>query len=402
MNKEYAEKESLCFLQMLPEYTGHDISLLHSRFGSYTEAACADEKSLKKILTPDKVTGLIAERELKGIASAYAFLKSRNIGYAIPSDPDYPRRLLHIKGMPRSVFYIGKLPDDELPSVAIIGARNCSGYGRQMAREFAREIAGAGIQVISGMASGVDGIAQKAALAVGGATFGVLGCGVDICYPPENKELYEDLKEKGGLISEYIPGTKPIARQFPSRNRIISGLSDAILVIEARERSGTLITVGMALDQGREVYALPGRVTDSLSCGCNKLIWEGAVPLTKPYEFVDEFLEKCRSLRQVGCKTPVQRTIVSACDSTASSEKTTDDIRDKGALADSVHGRLMSADEELIMSVLDYNPKSAGEIIYELGDESKMSISEVLSLLTQMTVKHLISCIDGSNYAIRA
>ena len=145
-----------------------------------------------------------------------------------------------------------------------------------MAQYFGRELAMAGVQIISGMARGIDGISQMAALEMDGYSLGVLGCGVDICYPAENRALYEVLRKQGGICSEYPPGTEPRNNLFPPRNRIISGFSDAVLVIEAKSRSGTLITVDMALEQGREVYALPGRVTDALSEGCNHLIHQGA------------------------------------------------------------------------------------------------------------------------------
>ena len=164
-----------------------------------------------------------------------------------------------------------------------------TGYGREQARRFGRRIGARGISVISGMARGIDGIAQKAALDAGGRSYAVLGCGVDICYPEENRELYERLQQQGGVLSEYPPGMQPIAKLFPPRNRIISGLSDLVLVIEARKRSGTLITVDMALEQGREVYALPGRVSDSLSDGCNRLIRQGAGPATCPQDILEYF-----------------------------------------------------------------------------------------------------------------
>lgn len=145
-----------------------------------------------------------------------------------------------------------------------------------MADHFGSMLAMAGVQVISGMARGIDGLSQKAALYAGGYSLGVLGCGVDICYPAENRELFEQLCKKGGVCSEYPPGTAPRNSLFPPRNRIISGISDAVLVIEAKNRSGTLITVDMALEQGKEVYALPGRITDALSEGCNRLLQQGA------------------------------------------------------------------------------------------------------------------------------
>ncbi len=377
MNEIYSEKESLCFLQMLTGFYAKQIDMLKTHFGTYAKAVTADESALKKVIKPEFVTSLVTERELKGVPSACADLKSRGIGYCVAGDEDYPRRLLGIKDMPLSLFYMGELPDEDRPSVAIIGARNCSGYGRQMAREFAREIGSAGIQVISGMALGIDGIAQKGALSTGGRSFGVLGCGVDICYPQSNHDLYDELKTKGGIISEYRPGTEPIARLFPERNRIISGLSDAVLVIEARERSGTLITVSMALDQGREIYALPGRVTDSLSTGCNRLIWEGATPLVRPYDFVDDFLKKTGFTCNVkkGKKKGRPETSCKSYDE-----------------------RFLTSNERKILSVLGCDPKSAGEIIYDMGDECDIPISEVLCLLTQMTARHMIDCIDGSHY----
>ncbi len=214
---------------------------------------------------------------------------SQNIQYIRRSDTTYPVKLDCIPSAPKGVYVTGRLPDPEEPSVAIIGARVCSEYGRQMACLFGTELGKAGIQIISGMARGIDGISQMAAIQAGGASFAVLGCGVDVCYPRENLELYHMLQAKGGLISEFPPGTQPLAKQFPSRNRIISGLSDAVIVIEAKQKSGTLITVDMALEQGRDVYVVPGRLTDSLSEGCNRLIKQGADILLSPEELLSDY-----------------------------------------------------------------------------------------------------------------
>ncbi len=191
-------------------------------------------------------------------------------------ETEYPKALLHIRNAPKNLYVRGSLPSERMPTVAIIGARGCSVYGREMAQWFGRELALAGVQVVSGMARGVDGIAQMAALQAGGRSYGVLGCGTDVCYPKENRRLYELLVERGGIVSEHPSGTQPLPSHFPSRNRIISAISDCVLVIEAKERSGTLITADFALEQGKEVYALPGRLTDALSDGCNRLLWQGA------------------------------------------------------------------------------------------------------------------------------
>ena len=211
------------------------------------------------------------EKEYEIFVNKYPEMKLVTMNMA-----NYPERLKNIPMLPYGLFYYGELPKDDNPAIAIIGSRACSSYGRDMAKYFGAEMAKNGVTVISGMASGIDGISQKAAVDEGGESYGILGSGADVCYPAGNKALYEMLKEKGGIISEYPPGTKPINTNFPKRNRIISGLSDIVLVIESRMRSGTSITVNMALEQGRDVFAVPGRNTDELSRGCNNLIREGA------------------------------------------------------------------------------------------------------------------------------
>ncbi len=210
------------------------------------------------------------------LAGEWQKLKDKGIKTVSYDDRIYPGRLREIQDKPFLLYYIGELPAEAMPCVAVIGARMCSEYGRFIAAELAAGLAERGIQVVSGMADGIDGIAQRSALEHGGMSYGVLGCGVDVCYPSSNRTLYQALQIHGGILSEFPPGTKPEARHFPMRNRIISGLADLILVIEAKERSGTRITVNMALEQGKEVYAVPGRITDELSRGCNRMILEGA------------------------------------------------------------------------------------------------------------------------------
>ena len=224
------------------------------------------------------------------VAEGYERMVKRGIRLVTQKEEAYPKRLLKIPDKPYVLYYAGSLPAEEKKAVALVGARECTGYGRYMAAQFGAALARAGVRLVGGMARGIDCIGQNSALQEGGYSVGVLGCGADICYPRENRELYEALLERGGVCSEYPPGVAPRAVFFPPRNRIISGLSDAVLVIEARVKSGTLITVDMALEQGREVYALPGRATDPLSCGCNRLIRQGAGLLASPEEFLEEFL----------------------------------------------------------------------------------------------------------------
>ena len=214
---------------------------------------------------------------------------------------------------------VRKLPDSDKPSVAIVGSRQASQYGMMVAARLAYEMSSYGIQIISGMAVGIDTAAHKGTLDNSGYTCAVLGSGVDICYPACNIGLFTDIKKTGGVMSEYPAGVKPVCGQFPERNRLISGLSDAVVVVEARAKSGSLITVDQALEQNKDVYVIPGRVGDSLSEGCNELIKSGAYIMTKAEDILEcdriknklsgingipEYLQKLESVSQFELATP--------------------------------------------------------------------------------------------------
>ena len=216
----------------------------------------------------------------------YSDIEKQGIRFTYPGQINYPDKLLNIYDYPYILYYKGRLPDTDKPSVAIVGARNCTEYGRMIAQHFGENFAGMGLQVISGMALGIDAAAQKGAIKNGGYSLAVLGCGVDICYPRTNIELYTHLNDCGGIISEYPPGTAPRAGLFPMRNRIISAMADALVVVEARQKSGSLITADQALEQNRDVYVVPGRIGDALSEGCLKLIKEGAQVITSPMDIM--------------------------------------------------------------------------------------------------------------------
>lgn len=223
-----------------------------------------------------KGSALFQEAKAQDPEKLYEYLQKKNIKYTFCNADDFPTRFRKIHDPPFGLFYRGALPEDQTPSVAIIGARKCSEYGHCMAKRFAEGLGRRGVNIISGMALGIDGISQRAALDIGARSYAVLGCGVDVVYPKSNQPLYERLLKDGGILSEYPIGTEPRPMLFPPRNRIISALSDVVLVVEAREKSGTLITVDMALEQGREVYVVPGRCTENLSVGCNMLLRQGA------------------------------------------------------------------------------------------------------------------------------
>lgn len=203
-------------------------------------------------------------------------------------DSDYPEKLLRIKGAPEKLYVRGKLPDPNKKTVSIVGARNCTEYGCTLAKTIARILSMNDVQVISGLAMGIDTQGHIGAIEVEKPTFAVMGCGVDICFPSHNSNVYEKILDYGGgIIAEVDIGTPPLPYNFPLRNRIISGLSDVVIVVEAREKSGSLITADFALEQGKTIFACPGRVGDSLSRGTNNLIKQGAYILTS----ADDVLE---------------------------------------------------------------------------------------------------------------
>ncbi len=202
-------------------------------------------------------------------------------------DADYPRRLREIEQPPPVLYVRGSLSPADEWAVAVVGTRRLTAYGRQMAEEIAAVLARNGITVVSGLARGVDSVAHKAALAAGGRTIAVLGSGVDIIYPPEHSGLAEKILANGALLSDYAPGTPPDGVNFPPRNRLISGLSLAVVVVEAGAKSGALITAEFAANQGRDVFALPGNINAPQSLGCNRLIQQGAHPLLRPQDVLE-------------------------------------------------------------------------------------------------------------------
>lgn len=215
-------------------------------------------------------------------------LSGLGISMVTIEDEIFPSRLLELPDCPYGLFYIGKLPETEERLAAVVGARRCSSYGKNVAEQLGRRFASAGIGVVSGMAAGIDSFGHWGAIHGNGKTYAILGCGIDICYPQGAKELYHKIAEQGAVISEYPPGREPVAWQFPARNRLISAFCDIIIVVEAKKRSGSLITADFALEQGKEIYAVPGRLDDALSYGCNRLIAQGAGIVTS---IDDLFLE---------------------------------------------------------------------------------------------------------------
>lgn len=263
---------------------------MQSYFGAPSEVYRA---SLEKLISSNIFTKKQLAR-IKQLASCYdpvrEYEKMTDKGIVlIPrEDSKFPKKLLDIPSSPIGIFVKGKLPDYEKTIVSVIGARECSLYGAQVAARLGELFAQNDITLVSGMARGIDSISQDACVRAGGTSIAVLGGGVDIVYPRESSKLYEALCENGSIISEFAPGIVPLPQYFALRNRIISGLSDVVCVVEAKEKSGTMITVDAALEQGREVYAVPGKITDITSRGCNDLIKQGAGMISDLEGFVME------------------------------------------------------------------------------------------------------------------
>ena len=266
---------NVCGLRTMSDINNKSNNIEEKRFikGNKVEITLEDvERIFDKENGKRRMDDIIKKMERKRIRFTYA------------GDGSFPDKLYNLQSPVYVIFYIGKLPVGK--TCSIIGARNCSEYGKKYALLVGENLALGNMEVISGMARGIDTYGMYGAFRNGGTVYAVLGSGVDICYPKENFELYESIKQRGGIISEYPPGCTPLSWHFPHRNRIISGLSDCVAVIEAKKKSGSLITVAYAHYEGKDVYALPGRVSDELSVGCNELIRDGAAVLFDGREIV--------------------------------------------------------------------------------------------------------------------
>jgi len=278
---------------------------------------------------------------------------------------EYPKSLFEIPDPPPFLYVRGELRSSE-PAVAIVGSRRATAYGLQTAARLAEALGSHGITVVSGMARGVDTAGHKGALAGGGRSIGVLGCGIDKIYPPENRKLFEEMAQKGALVSEFPLGTLPLAENFPRRNRIISGLSRAVLVVEAAENSGSLITAQFALEHGRDVYAVPGNISFATSRGSNRLIKQGA----KLVDCVNDILEDI----------PAHAVVPG----------------DTGQTAAKFHTFSLTPKEAAIYELLARSPLHVDDII----TQTELTAGEVSSMLLHLELKGAVQPLPGSHYSI--
>ncbi len=360
------EKEFLFWLCQAPWLGAVSIRRIGELAGGFEKAYYIEGKELRErgvLGTSERAARYEAwKQEFTRLRENYYGLSDRGIRFITPLDSEYPKGLLHIYDYPMGLYVRGCFPNGKRPRAAVVGARACSSYGARTARRMAAELAQKGVQIISGLALGIDGEAHRGALEAGGETYAVLGCGVDICYPKSHAGLLERILEKGGVLSEYPPGQQPLAWHFPVRNRIISGLSDAVLVMEAREKSGSLITAEAGLEQGKEIFALPGRIGDPLSQGCNRLIQEGANLLSSAEQVLDSmgvFYEKTN-------------------------------------FADGKDRKGLAKIEKMVYSCLDSEPRHLEEIARAAG----LSVSQAMSTLLELELAGYAVRTEGSYYEV--
>ncbi len=340
---------------------------LLERFDTPEAALKASPASLTGIrgITPAAIEGIgngewhrFAEEESRRLEISAA----RLVTY---TSPDYPKSLFEIHDPPPFLYVKGELRSREL-SIAIVGSRRATSYGLMTTGKLSEALACHGVCVVSGMARGVDTAAHRGALHAGGRSIGVLGCGVDKVYPPENRALFEEMADKGCLLSEFPLGTLPLAENFPRRNRIISGLSCGVLVVEAAEKSGSLITAQYALEHGRDVFAVPGNISFATSRGCNRLIKQGA----KLVDCVEDILEELPSAALASADAPLFQP----------------------------HPRTfaLTPKEAAIYELLARSPLHIDDIIFQ----TELTAGEVSTMLLHLELKGAVIPLPGTHYAV--
>lgn len=335
-------------------------------FGSSREIFYGKRRAFEDIpsLTQKDREALAAGRDLEQLKREYEDMQKRGIHFVSCQDKGFPEKLKEVSEPPWGIFYRGRLPHGTLPAVAIVGARNASGEGRALAEKFGRELAANGIAVVSGMARGVDIAAQRGAMqAPGGRTYGVLGTGVDICYPGNHLETFMQIQSRGGVLSEFPLKTPPLPYHFPMRNRLISGLADGILVVEAREGSGSLITAELGLEQGKDIFVIPGSICSPLYQGGNELLKSGAFPVTKVRDILD-------GLGLFFDEDVVER-----------KKKT---------------NIMLETTEKIVYAILSLEPVSISGLVEETG----LQPQEVLKNLVSLQEKALVREVGNHHYAI--
>lgn len=352
----------------------------------------AGEAELSPILRKDSLPyRSLMDKSLRSAETLLEECRRKQISVLTYGDADYPNRLKQIADPPLVLFYRGRLPNfDCRATLGVVGTRKATTYGLSTARRLGRELATEGALVVSGLAGGIDSAAMAGAVSAGGITVGVLGCGADIVYPSDNGALYGKVMEHGCVITEFVPGTLPAGRNFPKRNRIISGLSSGVVVVEAPARSGALITASFALEQGRDVFAVPGNLDSPESAGTLSLIRQGAGLAESGKQIMEEYQNLFEP-----CETAVPMTAQEPQISLPPQKKV--DKLDKKPYSDK-HKVLpnLTADEKAVYSALTTERIQVDELIAQLD----LGTSRALVALTMLEVKGLVQQFPGKYYSL--
>ena len=350
-------------------------SALIDKFSSLPAVFTAPVSHLKETqgISSNTALAIVNFNQWNKVKAELELLAKKNVNIITCKDDLYPQKLLNIYDRPPFIYVRGKLSKDDI-NIAIVGSRAASTYGKYTTEKISRELALQGLTVVSGMARGIDSAAHRGAITAHGRTIAILGSGLDVIYPPENKKLFNDIIENGAVISEFPLCTPPRSANFPARNRIISGMSYGVVIVEAGEKSGSLITARLALEQGREVFAVPGSIDSAGSRGTNKLIKQGA----KLIENTDDILEEI--LPQIEITTVLKPA------SNSGFEK----------IANEYNETLNEVDQKIFDSV------SLGRIhIDDLISSTGLPSADILSALTTMELKGIVQQLPGKFFSLK-
>lgn len=370
-------------------------------------------------ITAEAVKAL-SGKSLKGAEDILRECRRKEVHILTLRDAAYPERLKHISDPPAVLYYKGILPDwDSTPVIGVVGTRKASAYGMQAAKRLGYQIGCCGGIVVSGLAYGIDGMAMAGALASGQSTVGVLGCGIDIVYPRSNQSLFQQTQRYGCILSEYAPGVPPAKWTFPRRNRIISGLSNGVLIVEAPEKSGALITARAALEQGRDVFVVPGNIDMPTCVGSNRLLREGAIPVSCGWDVLGEYeaqypdkISKAEGklpasgLEETSGAAGKMTLCVAENAAVPQKEKNLKKENDKKVI-DNEHSSLysdvndilpkLSEEERLLVSALKDGQRLVDDVIAETG----LTTGKVLGLLTMLELKNVIVRHPGKRISLK-
>lgn len=371
---------------------------LLQQFGSAESVYLAQKNDYSVIdgITANAVKSLL-DKNLSYAEDTLRECAKQNISILTIADEEYPQRLKNIADPPCVLYYKGTIPKiDEEAAIAVVGTRRGTPYGLMCAKQFGVQLAGSGCMVISGGARGVDTMALRGAMNTGAAVVCVLGCGVDVAYPSENESLFSEIANNGWLVSEYEPGDKPLRANFPARNRIISGLSVGVLVVEAAKRSGALITAEHALDQGRDVFAVPGNIDISTSFGTNRLLKEGAIIARSGWDVASEYQTRFpEKIHQYTTSVPLE--IRSEQNTVPKKhEQITEMISPKNYIDVNEILDQLNDDEKKVIMVLKNKPMHIDELV----NRCSLLTTQTLVALTMLEVKNYIKRLPGRFFSL--